>query len=70
MAFRLNKLRDFYLVVNKVLTNKTNKLDSVESVLQDRLKFKSFIDSTSSEAILKPLVDNTAILSKIVTKLV
>jgi U3 small nucleolar RNA-associated protein 13 len=33
MAFRLNKLRDFYLVVSKILANKTAKVDPVDSVL-------------------------------------
>ena len=33
MAFKLNKLRDFYLVVSKILQNKTQKADPVDSVL-------------------------------------
>jgi hypothetical protein len=33
MAFRLNKLRDFYLVLNKILSNKTSKVDPVDAVL-------------------------------------
>jgi len=36
MAFRLNKLRDFYLVVSKILQKKSAKQDPVDSVLQDR----------------------------------
>ena len=49
MAFKMNKLRDFYLVMNKAISNKASgKLDPVDSVLQDRLRFKEFIDSTSA----------------------
>jgi hypothetical protein len=33
MAFKLNKLRDFYLVVNKILSNKTAKIDPLDYVL-------------------------------------
>lgn len=44
MAFRLNKLRDFYLVVNKILTNAVTKVDPVDSVLSDRKRFKAFVD--------------------------
>lgn len=47
VAFRLNKLRDFYLVINKVQSNSGAKADPVDSVLQDRAKFRQFIESTS-----------------------
>jgi hypothetical protein len=33
MAFRMNKLRDFYLVMNKILTLRSSKVDPVDSVL-------------------------------------
>lgn len=73
MAFRLNKLRDFYLVLNKILSNKTNKVDPVDAVIQDRLKFKAFIESVSnvsdSRKAVDNVIDNSEILSKIVTRL-
>jgi len=40
MAFRLNKLRDFYLVISKLISNKASvKVDPVESVLADKKRF-------------------------------
>lgn len=33
MAFKMNKLRDFYLVVNKILSGRTAKIDPVDAVL-------------------------------------
>ena len=33
LAFRLNKLRDFYHVLNKVVEDKGNQLDQVDSVM-------------------------------------
>ena len=46
VAFRLSKLRDFYLVINKVLATGSTKEDPVDSVLQDRARFRQFVDST------------------------
>jgi len=50
MAFRMNKLRDFYLVMNKILSQKTAKIDQVDSVLQDRLKFRQFTSKAADGA--------------------
>ena len=33
LAFKLNKLRDFYHVLNKVIQHKGNQLDQVDSIL-------------------------------------
>lgn len=65
MAFRLNKLRDFYLVLDKVIQNKTHKIDPVDSVLNDRKKFKTFLDSSLPQA--QP--DSNPLVSKIVVQL-
>jgi hypothetical protein len=74
MAFRMNKLRDFYLVMNKILTLKTSKIDPVDSVLQDRLKFKQFTAKASESGGVKNIVkstiiENQDILSKVVSAL-
>lgn len=73
MAFKLNKLRDFYLIVNKVLQNKTAKVDPVDSVLQDRQRFKSFIDAASLSGDIRKAVipqnDTSSVISKIVIEL-
>ena len=74
MAFRMNKLRDFYLVMNKILTLKTSKVDPVDSVLQDRLKFKQFTAKASETGGVKNIVkstiiENQDILSKVVSAL-
>ena len=39
LAFRLNKLRDFYHVLNKLIQHKDSQLDQVDSILQDMRKF-------------------------------
>jgi hypothetical protein len=44
MAFRLNKLRDFYLVMDRILTNKQTKLDPVDYVLSDKAKFTNSVE--------------------------
>lgn len=69
MAFRLNKLRDFYLVINKIIQNKTAKVDPVDSVLQDRLRFKSFIEGsiTTGGLAQKQSVSNNSMLANIVS---
>ncbi len=59
MAFRMNKLRDFYLVMNKILTLKTSKVDPVDSVLQDRLKFKQFTQKAAESGIKSLVQPNT-----------
>lgn len=73
MAFRMNKLRDFYLVVSKILQNKTQKVDPVDSVLQDRARFRQFIDATSmsgsSLKAVKPPADSGDMLKRIVDQL-
>lgn len=33
LAFRLNKMRDFYHVLNKLIQHKDNQLDQVDSIL-------------------------------------
>lgn len=50
MAFRLNKLRDFYLVLDKVIHSKTHKIDPVDTVLQDRKRFKTFLETSLPQA--------------------
>jgi hypothetical protein len=46
MAFRLNKLRDFYLVISKILKGSPST-DPVDSVLEDRRRFKLFKEQAS-----------------------
>ena len=73
MAFRMNKLRDFYLVMNKILTLKTSKVDPVDSVLQDRLKFKQFTAKASESGVKNivksTIIENQDILGKVVSAL-
>ncbi len=58
MAFRLNKLRDFYLVLNKIMFNRSSKLDAVDSVLLDK------------KGINKPSKENLALVNKIVALII
>ena len=48
MAFRLNKLRDFYLVIQRIITNAQQKVDPVDAVLQDRLRFRNFTSNVAN----------------------
>lgn len=42
LAFKLNKLRDFYHVLNKIISRKSEKpLDQIDSVIQDMRKFEN-----------------------------
>jgi len=54
LAFRLNRLRDFYLVMSRVVQNQGGKADAVDFVIQDKAK----------------VVEQNPILSKIVGLLV
>lgn len=46
MAFRLNRLRDFYHVLTKVITKNANaKLDLVDSVLLDRKNMNNALEN-------------------------
>lgn len=58
MAFRLNKLRDFYLVLNKIMSNRSSKLDAVDSVLLDK------------KNVGKPNSENMALVNKIVALII
>jgi hypothetical protein len=73
MAFRMNKLRDFYLVMNKILTLRSSKVDPVDSVLKDRLKFKQFTakasESGAKNIVKSTIIENQDILSKVVSAL-
>ena len=40
LAFRLNKLRDFYHVLNKILSKKDKIEDQVDSVVNDMRRFE------------------------------
>ena len=50
LAFKLNRLRDFYLVLNKLIQPK-HIIDPVEAVLNDRLKYNAFLDSNNVQAL-------------------
>ena len=42
LAFKLNKLRDFYHVLNKIISRKSEKpLDQIDSVILDMRKFEN-----------------------------
>lgn len=58
MAFRLNKLRDFYLVLNKIMSNRSSKLDAVDSVLLDKRN------------VGKPNSESMALVNKIVALII
>ena len=58
MAFRLNKLRDFYLVLNKIMSNRSSKLDAVDSVLLDKRN------------VGKPNYESMALVNKIVALII
>jgi len=40
LAFKLNRLRDFYHVLNKIVESKDGSLDQVDSVVQDMRRFE------------------------------
>lgn len=40
LAFKLNKLRDFYHVLNKILSKKDKIEDQVDSVVNDMRRFE------------------------------
>ena len=46
MAFRLNKLRDFYLVMDRIISNKTSKLDAIDIILSEKKKFLDAVDKS------------------------
>lgn len=67
MAFRLNKLRDFYLILSKII--KGSKLtDPVDAVLEDRKRFKAFKDQASDKPSLTANKEQQ-VIAKIVTEL-
>jgi hypothetical protein len=42
LAFKLNKLRDFYHILNKIISKKSEKpLDQVDSVIHDMRSFET-----------------------------
>jgi hypothetical protein len=53
MAFNLNRLRDFYLVMNKILTtpdskSTTIKKDGVDTILEEKEKFLECIETNKA----------------------
>jgi hypothetical protein len=74
MAFRMNKLRDFYLVINKIVTSSQAKLDPVDSVLLDRQRFKQFTakaaeGSTGLKNLVAAPTKNEDLISRVITEL-
>ena len=73
MAFRMNKLRDFYLVMNKIVSASQAKPDPVDSVLLDRQRFKQFTNKAAEMSGIKYLVQappkNEEMITKVVTEL-
>jgi hypothetical protein len=68
LAFKLNKLRDFYHILNKIISKKSEKpLDQVDSVIQDMRSFESLQASDFSSP--KTLAENKLFISKIVISL-
>lgn len=67
LAFKLNKLRDFYHVLNKILSKKDKVEDQVDSVVSDMRKFESISKNDFTEP--QSHAKNKCLLSKIVEKL-
>jgi hypothetical protein len=68
LAFKLNKLRDFYHVLNKIISKKSEKpLDQIESVIMDMRKFEDL----QKQDFLSPqsIDENKVFISKIVITL-
>jgi|TARA_B110000285_G_C15091104_1_gene599127 hypothetical protein len=70
LAFKLNKLRDFFHILNKIINkNSTSQTqaDQVDSVIKDMRKFE---DLTKSDfQVPSSIDDNKALLKKIVERL-
>ena len=50
LAFKLNKLRDFYHVLNKILSKKDQIEDQVDSVVNDMRRFESIAKNDFTKA--------------------
>lgn len=49
LAFKLNKLRDFYHVMTRIISKQDEQLDQVDSVLKDMRSFDSVVKSDFTE---------------------
>jgi len=49
LAFKLNKLRDFYHVMTRIISKNPDKLDQVDSVMRDMKSFEDVVKSDFSE---------------------
>ena len=49
LAFKLNKLRDFYHVMTRIISKNSEQLDQVDSVLKDIKSFENVVNSDFTE---------------------
>ncbi|CDW89939.1 transducin beta-like protein 3 [Stylonychia lemnae] len=69
MAFRLNRLRDFYLVMNKVISGKSSKIDMVDSVLTDRKILNSLQSGQQNQQEKSQQIQGETLMTQILAKL-
>lgn len=68
LAFKMNKIRDFYHILLKLMTKQDEPLDQVDSAVADIHKFERLAAQNFTRSQSKP-EENEVILSKILTKL-
>jgi hypothetical protein len=44
LAFRMNKIRDFYHILNRLMNKSDEQLDQIDSVVSDMNKFSRLAD--------------------------
>lgn len=49
LAFKLNRLRDFYHVMTRIISKQDEQLDQVDSVMKDIRSFENVVKSDYTE---------------------